>query len=288
MNLHTTLAGAILLMAIALIFKGEAPATGPAVVPIRASTTESSVPPVTVAGKIYYVATTGNDHNSGSLETPWRTIQKAASVAQAGDTVNIRAGTYRETVFPANSGNPGNPITFQAYQNEVAIISGAETADGGWEPYKENIYKKAITLPVNGYNNHIKSNTTILANQIFVNAKAMVLARWPNLSNPDDLLNYRDNRWDKAIITNGSGKEINMVDPEIPGGLTGATVWFGGWFINRTGKIISNSPGRLTLRVAGRTGTELQAFGEKDPKHWTSFRRYYHICDSLLLLDTRK
>jgi len=58
------------------------------------------------------------------------------------------------------------------------------------------------------------------------------------------------------------------------------------WFINRTGRIVSSSPGNLTLKVAARTGTELQAFGEKDPKHWTSFRRYYHICDSLLLLDT--
>ena len=52
---------------------------------------------------------------------------------------------------------------------------------------------------------------------------------------------------------------------------------FGGWFINRTGKIIASSPGALTVRVPQGTGTELQAFGETDPKQWTSFRRYYQL-----------
>ncbi len=42
----------------------------------------------------YYVATTGNDANSGTLASPWRTIQKAANTMSAGDTVLIRGGTY--------------------------------------------------------------------------------------------------------------------------------------------------------------------------------------------------
>jgi len=236
-------------------------------------------------GHELYVAPDGNDTNNGSLQAPWQTIQKAATQAQPGDTVIIRAGSYRETISPSSSGAPGNEIVFQPYQNEIATISGCETADSGWRQYKSSIYQKAINLPLKGYNSHIKDNTTLLANQIFVNGKAMVLARWPNQSNPDDLLNYEDNRWDKATFTNGAGKEINLVDPALPAGLDGATVWFGGWFINRTGKIIASSPGALTLRVPSRTGTELQAFGETNPTNWTSFRRYYHICDHLSLLD---
>ena len=64
---------------------------------------------------VYYVGGTGSsDSNPGTATQPFATIQKAASIAVAGDIVNIRPGVYRETVVPANSGSPGNPIIFQA------------------------------------------------------------------------------------------------------------------------------------------------------------------------------
>src|SRR5882724_4265196 len=67
------------------------------------------------AGTIYYVSGSGNDANSGTQSSPFRTIQKCASVAVAGGTCNIRGGfTYAElNVTTANSGTTGNPITFQ-------------------------------------------------------------------------------------------------------------------------------------------------------------------------------
>ena len=67
---------------------------------------------------IYYVSTAGNDSNTGTLALPFRTIQKAANLMRAGDTCLIRAGTYRETITPANSGASGAPITFDAYNGE--------------------------------------------------------------------------------------------------------------------------------------------------------------------------
>jgi hypothetical protein len=54
--------------------------------------------------KDYYVAKTGSDTNPGTLDQPFLTIQRAASVLVAGDTAYIRTGVYRETVRPANSG----------------------------------------------------------------------------------------------------------------------------------------------------------------------------------------
>nr|WP_322497024.1 DUF1565 domain-containing protein [Chloroflexus sp.] len=59
----------------------------------------------------YYVSPTGNDANPGTFAQPFRTIQKCAEVATAGDTCYIRAGVYRETVRPSNSGTSGAPIT---------------------------------------------------------------------------------------------------------------------------------------------------------------------------------
>ena len=76
------------------------------------------------AGGTYYVAPTGNDSNPGTLSEPWRTIQHAAGALIAGDTVYIRAGTYRERVVPANSGSAGNVITYAAYPGEVVTING--------------------------------------------------------------------------------------------------------------------------------------------------------------------
>jgi parallel beta-helix repeat protein len=66
------------------------------------------------SGATYYVDPQGNDTSAGSETSPWSTVQHAADVAQAGDTVVVRAGTYKESVRIANSGTEGSPITFQA------------------------------------------------------------------------------------------------------------------------------------------------------------------------------
>ncbi|SFT05706.1 carbohydrate-binding protein [Paenibacillus sp. BC26] len=121
----------------------------------------------------YYVdAANGLDTNNGStLQTPYQTIQKAASVAQAGDTVLIRGGTYRESVTPANSGTPGNPITYMNYNNESVTISGADViGTSGWVLDSGNVYKKTgVTSPLGVYDL-----------QVFVDGNEMDLARWPN------------------------------------------------------------------------------------------------------------
>ena len=72
----------------------------------------------------YYVAKTGDDANPGSEAQPWLSIQKAADTLVAGDTVYIRAGTYKERVIPKNSGSAGNYITYAAYPGETVTIDG--------------------------------------------------------------------------------------------------------------------------------------------------------------------
>ena len=79
----------------------------------------------TAEATTYYVAPTGNDANTGtSISTPFRTIGKAASVAQPDDVVNVRGGTYNEAVTLPRGGTPGNPITYQRYQSEAPILDG--------------------------------------------------------------------------------------------------------------------------------------------------------------------
>lgn len=77
-------------------------------------------------GATYYVSPTGNDASVGSLALPWKTIQKAADSLSAGDTVFVRAGTYKKVTVNI-SGSAGSPITFANYPGETPIIDGTGT-----------------------------------------------------------------------------------------------------------------------------------------------------------------
>ncbi len=73
----------------------------------------------------FYVAPDGSDSNPGTRSQPWRTIQRAADSLLPGDTVYIRAGTFRERVLPLNSGSDAaHWITYSAYPGEVVTIDG--------------------------------------------------------------------------------------------------------------------------------------------------------------------
>ncbi len=79
----------------------------------------------------YYVATTGDDANPGTLDQPFATLQKGAKTAVAGDTVYIRGGTYRVTtpgstsagiVFSKSGTSDTNRIRYWAYEGEVPVF----------------------------------------------------------------------------------------------------------------------------------------------------------------------
>src|SRR5689334_11286685 len=118
----------------------------------------------------YYVSTAGADTNAGTLAAPFRTIQRAADLAQAGDTVLIRGGTYRETVAPAQSGSLGAPITFAAYNGEQVVVSGADPVSG-WTSAGGSIYTAAVPWTLGPG-----------ADQVLVDGRMITEARWPNTS----------------------------------------------------------------------------------------------------------
>jgi Right handed beta helix region len=75
------------------------------------------------ANTSFYVATTGNDSNSGTEKSPWLTMQHAADTARAGSIVNVRGGIYEELVSINASGNSSDGyITFRSYPGETAIL----------------------------------------------------------------------------------------------------------------------------------------------------------------------
>jgi hypothetical protein len=77
--------------------------------------------PVTVSGT-YSVATTGSDDSLGTLAKPFRTFAKAASVAEKGDTIYIRNGSYSERLLP-HSGAVNEPIYWIVYPGETVTLT---------------------------------------------------------------------------------------------------------------------------------------------------------------------
>ena len=79
----------------------------------------------TPSGTTFYVAPTGSDSNTGlSRTSPWKTIQHAANLLQAGDTAIVLAGTYPERVSITRSGISGNPITLEADTGATVTMKG--------------------------------------------------------------------------------------------------------------------------------------------------------------------
>ncbi|MBQ2757102.1 MAG: right-handed parallel beta-helix repeat-containing protein [Clostridia bacterium] len=93
---------------------------------------------------IYHVSVSGNDRAQGTLEAPFRTINRAAAIAVAGDTVRVHEGTYREWVDPQNCGlSDHQRIVFEAAPGEHAVIKGSEIVTG-WEKHEGKVWKKVL------------------------------------------------------------------------------------------------------------------------------------------------
>src|SRR5712664_1913892 len=89
----------------------------------------------------YYVSPAGSDTNSGTIDAPWRHLQKAFETLTAGQTACLRAGTYepvgvyntpsyRQTF--SRTGKPGNPIVIRNYPGETAIVLGEVIVRGSY------------------------------------------------------------------------------------------------------------------------------------------------------------
>lgn len=102
---------------------------------------------ISVNAADYYVATTGNNSNAGTIAAPWLTVQKAANTMVAGDTAYVRSGTYNESMINfTNSGTAGSPITIKGYPGEIAVIDGGFTTASGRLPVFDIDGENYITL----------------------------------------------------------------------------------------------------------------------------------------------
>jgi hypothetical protein len=142
----------------------------------------------------YHVATDGDDANPGTQDKPFGTIQHAADIVRPGDTCIIQAGTYRQAAQFTRSGAPGRPIRFVAAEGQTVVLDGTTPITGAWTRHQGDIYKTRIDADIE---------------QLFVDQKMMVEARWPNMR--------FDQMFDRAAwrpTTQGSSYG-RIVDPEL-------------------------------------------------------------------------
>lgn len=185
-------------------------------------------PTITTSVNIY-VATTGSDTNTGTITSPFKTLEKARDYANTvkaassnGVTIWLRSGWHqRNTTFTlgaADGGSAGKPIIYRAYTNESVILCGAKNIDPTkWTAYSgsttrlnpavtaSNIQQcnlsdlaMAVTgaMPnyINDVNNAFYQYTNLPA--LYWNGPRQKLARFPN--------DYPSFMEVKSVVTGGS------------------------------------------------------------------------------------
>ncbi len=158
-----------------------------------------------------------------AINNAWCSIAQAASVAQPGDTIYIRAGEYKESVTLSQSGEQQAPITFSAYAGEEVIMEGGEYLNGwsqcesqvecGGNSNWQNIYYSFIPAE------HAAEVSALVAN-LFQGEEMLAVSQEPDMPDPfyiDDIDNYHS-------INIGEQTLTTLTDPVVFSALS-STFW---------------------------------------------------------------
>ena len=104
---------------------------------------------VALRGTVRYVAPTGSDSAPGTLDRPWRTVQRGLDSVRPGDTVVVRAGTYRENLAFTRSGSPGAPVTLRSFAGERAVLRPS-ASDPSYPLRIKNAYSRVQGFVIEG------------------------------------------------------------------------------------------------------------------------------------------
>jgi hypothetical protein len=149
----------------------------------------------------YFVAPAGDDANTGTLDKPFATLQRAQeAVRQNRGEVFLRGGTYylpAPLVFTAqDSGTKDASVVFQNYRGEKPVISGGVKLDNlNWQPFTNGILQAKVPVDFQ-------------TEEIFINGERQILARYPNF---DAKAKYFDGFAADAISKERSARWANPV-----------------------------------------------------------------------------
>ncbi len=167
---------------------------------------------------VYHVAKSGCDRDPGTQERPFLTIQRAADVAAAGDTVIVHEGVYREWVKPRRGGlSKDLRITYMAAEGEKVVIKGSERAEH-WEHVEGDVWKTEIDRAIFGeydpFCTEIDGDWMVAPRdhkvhtaEVYLNGKALFEA-----SSLEKV--FHPERWERSVYETWGWREEKLSDPE--------------------------------------------------------------------------
>ena len=176
-------------------------------------------------GAMFYVSLSGHDDNPGTIDEPFRTLEKARTAIRElkassglpddGVVVWLREGVYeRDTTFELSaedSGEENQPVVYRAYPGEQVRLVGARKLESSWfsvvdstSPVWTRVDPLARTnlvqvdLPAHGISDYGTlrergfGRSAVAALELFFNAEPMQLGRWPDADENDEPATHQD------------------------------------------------------------------------------------------------
>ncbi len=178
----------------------------------------------------FYVSSEGSDSNPGTIDLPFKTVQKAQTAVRTvieggmigNITVYIREGVYNSysnyflSLNNSDSGRNGYFVKYAAYPGENPVFEGGKSITN-WESVDNNIYRANI-------------GTDWTFNSIFENDERVNIARTPNKGGA------REGYMTVAapMVSTDNKKKFHFNEGDIPEGLDPNTeeleifIWAGG------------------------------------------------------------
>ena len=180
-----------------------------------------------VYGAMFYVSLSGHDDNPGTIDEPFRTLERARTAIRElkaasglpddGVVVWIREGVYeRETTFELtseDSGEEDKPVVYRAYPGEEVRLVGAKELESSWfsvvddtSPLWDRVDPLArgslvqVDLPAHGISDYGTlrergfGRSAVAALELFFNAEPMQLGRWPDADENDEPATHQDDQ----------------------------------------------------------------------------------------------
>lgn len=125
----------------------------------------------------YYVAVDGADSNQGTIDSPWKTLQHAADLAEPGTRVYIRGGVYHQKLQISKGGSKdAGPVIFAGYPNERAVLDGEGLPVDGLEGMVEIHQASYVTIQQLEIRNYKTASRGDIPAGIYIHGSGMDLS----------------------------------------------------------------------------------------------------------------
>ena len=109
----------------------------------------------TIVENAIFVSPNGSDSNTGNIDSPYATVQRALENVKAGQTIYLRQGTYTALNTFNVSGEEGKYITLRNYPGENPYLTMNNGTDGAILSLNGNDYIKIEGLEIGGFSSAI-------------------------------------------------------------------------------------------------------------------------------------